>query len=258
MKIVGLPALTETYENYIWIIHDDHQAWIVDPGESEQVIAYLSANQLTPKGVLITHYHHDHVNGVPNILTQYPNIMVYGPEKSDLPFIKKRLSGGDDVSLTPSLAFKVVETPGHTLDQIAFYNDLHLFCGDALFTGGCGRLLGGTAAQFASTLLKLRDLSDELEFYCGHEYTTTNLQFAQLVDPNNQALDQRIKETKINYPSLHFGAQSTLGLEKKTNPFLRLDHPDIKPQLIARGAEDSPEGLFLALRRWKDEFDRRA
>ncbi len=256
MNIVGVPALTDTYENYIWVLHNDQNAWVIDPGESAQVIDYLQQNRLNLKAILITHKHHDHINGIGALLEAYPEATVFGPEKSTLDSIQVRCKENDRIELDSSLHFNVIETPGHTPDHIAYFNNELLFCGDTLFTGGCGRILGGTAQQFAESILKLRSLPDELAFYSAHEYTASNLAFARLVEPENQALIERIENTQIEYPKLHQGPQSTLGLEKQTNPFLRFDLPSIKPKLLERGAMDTAESLFLTLREWKDEFDR--
>ncbi|WP_040728416.1 hydroxyacylglutathione hydrolase [Thiomicrorhabdus sp. Kp2] len=256
MNIVGLPALVGTYDNYIWIIHDNYQAWVVDPGESKQVIDYLTENHLTLKGILITHQHFDHIDGIDTLLEFAPQTIVYGPKKIKHPAIQIACKEGDTLKLNKDLEFKVLEIPGHTKDHIAFYNDELLFCGDTLFTAGCGRILGGTAEQFSESILKLRSLPDHLQFFCGHEYTQTNLTFSQLVEPENQALQKRIAQTNIIYPSIHQGAQSTLGEEKETNPFLRFDTPALQAKLIQRGASSSNSSLFSALRAWKDEFDR--
>ena len=256
MNIIGIPALISTYENYIWILHDKKHAWIVDPGESQQVIDYLTEQQLEPQAILNTHRHFDHVDGIADLKKAYPNLKVYGPKNNPLPLIDIRLEENDVVELTETLRFTVLNTPGHTEDHISFYNEQYLFCADVLFTGGCGRILGGTPKQYAESILKLRALPDELEFYCGHEYTETNLRFAQLVEPENTALQQRITSTDIAYPQNWNGPQSSLGQEKNTNPFMRFDSKNIKQKLLARGASDNAESLFLSLREWKDEFDR--
>ena len=257
MNIVGIPALVGTYDNYIWIIHDSCQAWVVDPGESKQVIKYLDSNQLTLKAILITHQHFDHIDGVDALLEFAPETEVYGPSKVKHHAIKHLCKEGDTIKLSAQLELHVLDIPGHTKDHIAFYNDQMVFCGDTLFTAGCGRILGGTVEQFSESILKLRNLPDHLNFFCGHEYTKTNLSFSQLVEPDNKALQTRIENTHTDYPSIHIGKQSTLGEEKATNPFLRFDTPSLQKKLIARGANATPSSLFAELRAWKDEFDRK-
>jgi len=256
MNIVGLPALVGTYDNYIWIMHTDNKAWVVDPGESAQVLSYLNEHQLTLQAILVTHLHFDHVDGISALVDAFPDTIVYGPEKGNHPDIQIKCKEGDNVSLSDTLNFKVLDTPGHTKEHIAFYNDEALFCGDTLFTAGCGRILGGTTAEFSHSILKLRDLPEELGFYCAHEYTSTNIEFALLAEPDNKALQQRKANTDIHYPSMHIGPQSSIGEEKLTNPFMRFDTPELQNKLIERGASTTHESLFSTLRSWKDQFDR--
>lgn len=259
MNIVGLPALVDTYENYIWVIHNNQQAWVVDPGEAQPVVNYLQQNDLQLAGILITHKHGDHVNGINQLVTQcatVDDLPIYGSALTPLAAISHPLQEGDAVTLNDNLTLKVLFTPGHTEDHIAFYNEKVLFCGDTLFTAGCGRILGGTVEQFSDSILKLRELPDDIAFYCGHEYTQTNLAFSQLVEPENQALLERIENTHIDYPQILTAAQSLLGEEKATNPFMRFDLSPLKERLIERGAANNPTSLFATLRAWKDDFDR--
>lgn len=255
MKIIGLPALVGSYDNYIWILYQDHQAWAVDPGESQQVMAFLTQNQLDLKGILVTHHHFDHVDGIPALQAAYPDVTIYGPANPQAKFDLAPLNERDRLDLTNDFHLDVLATPGHTKDHISFVNDQALFCGDTLFTAGCGRLLGGTAQAFSDSILKLRALPDSIGFYCAHEYTADNLAFAALVEPDNAALQQRIQQTKIDYPQPQTGPLSLLSEEKQTNPFMRFDHPKIKAHLLARGAIDRPDSLFQTLRDWKDQFD---
>jgi len=257
IKIVGIPALVGTYDNYIWILFDEHaaKAWVVDPGESQQVIDFLQQRNLDLAAILVTHRHFDHIDGIAALKQNFANCTVYGPELTPLNLIDKRLREGDQVTLSGDLSFQVLETPGHTEDHISYYNDHLLFCADTLFTGGCGRILGGTAEQFADSIIKLRNLNDDLLFYCAHEYTADNLAFAAYVDPGNPVLQQRLKETVINYPALHDGKVGTLGLEKQTNPFMRFDMEPLKSQLLAKGSTETPAQLFATLRTWKDHVD---
>lgn len=259
MNIIGIPALVGSYDNYIWVLSQSQRAWVIDPGESEQVIDYLSQNGLTLQGVLITHFHHDHVDGIPALKNAFPNCHIYGPQKTDNPLIQTRLSEGDEVALSHDFILKVLDTPGHTDDHIAYYSDnatkRALFCGDTLFAGGCGRKFTGTFKAFSDSILKLRALPVDTEFYCAHEYTESNLKFAHIVEPNNPTLIQRIKACRINYPENLESPQSTLELEGATNPFMRFDTAEIKQQLIELGSKDTPEALFKTLREWKDRLD---
>lgn len=257
LQIVGIPALTNSYENYIWLLHDKTQAWIIDPGESQPVIDYLNEHSLTPLGILITHQHHDHVGGVAALKSIYPKMSIVGGAFNPFKLIETRVNEGDVISLWEDYTLNVLFTPGHTEEHISFYNEKHLFCGDVIFTGGCGRILNkGTPQQYHESITKLKTLPDTLEFYCAHEYTKTNLAFAALVEPQNRHLIDRIAQTQIDYPQIQTKPLSTLGLEKQTNPFLRYDNEWISEQLLNRGACDSGDSLFLTLRNWKDEFDR--
>lgn len=259
MKIIGVPALVGSYDNYIWVLSQAKKAWVIDPGESEQVLNYLSQNDLSLQGILITHFHHDHVDGIPALKNAFPNCHIYGPEKTDNSFIQTRLKEGDQVTLTPDFTLKILDTPGHTDDHIAYYTDQaatrSLFCGDTLFTGGCGRKFTSTFKAFADSILKLRELPAETNFYCAHEYTESNLKFAHIVEPNNKSLIKRIKTSNINYPENLIAPQSTLAEEYATNPFMRFNTAQIKQILIQRGAMDTPEDLFKTLREWKDQLD---
>jgi hydroxyacylglutathione hydrolase len=258
MNIVGLPALVDTYENYIWILYDQNRAWVVDPGESKQVIDFLNQHQLNLEAILVTHAHFDHIDGIPALKLAYPQCTVYGPAKTQDAIVEIGLSEGDVIPLTDEFSLKVLETPGHTANHISFYNEIALFCGDTLFTGGCGKILGGTVDEFSQSMLKIRALADSTAFYCAHEYTADNLQFAVGVEPDNKQLQQRFKQPLFAYPQNHIGPLSTLLEEKNTNPFLRFDSPEIKAQLIKRGATDSPSSLFQTLREWKDQYDQQS
>ena len=258
MNIVGLPALVDTYENYIWILYEADNAWVIDPGESTQVIKFLNQHRLTLKAILITHTHFDHIDGVAALKETFPESVVYGPAKNQHQAIEAGLSEGDVIPLTTGFSLNVLDTPGHTANHISFYNAEALFCGDTLFTAGCGRILGGTADEFSQSILKIRALADSTGFYCAHEYTADNLKFARQVEPDNEALQKRCKRPLFEYPQIHEGPLSTLIDEKNTNPFMRFDHPEIKDKLIKRGASDSPMSLFKTLREWKDQFDRQA
>ncbi|MBN2865837.1 MAG: hydroxyacylglutathione hydrolase [Thiotrichales bacterium] len=255
MNIIGLPALVGTYDNYIWVLSQGEQAWVIDPGESSQVINYLEKNRLQLTGILITHFHHDHVDGIPALKQAFPNCHVYGPEKTENSLIQTRLKTGSQIHLTDHFSLNVLETPGHTHDHIAFHNDDVLFCGDTLFTGGCGRKFSGTFKGFADSILALRSLDDHTKFYCAHEYTESNLKFAALVEPDNLPLIKRIQDCHLNYPENMTQAQSSLALEKATNPFMRFDIEPVKQTLLKRGANDTAESLFQTLRQWKDQLD---
>lgn len=255
MHVHGLHALSD---NYIWLIQYEQDAWVVDPGEAEPVQRFLADNELSLKGILITHHHADHTAGVASLVKHFPTVDVYGHALTPLAAINHRVKQQDVIQLGP-YSFRVLETPGHTLDHLAYVSDKALFCGDTLFTGGCGRLFEGTAAQMADSLLRLRELDEQLAVYCGHEYTLTNLNFAHLVEPDNQAIIQRRQQTVEAYQQNRPCVPSTLALEKQTNPFLRFDLMALSPAIIQYGQLNAKENridrLFGTLRAWKDKLD---
>ena len=247
-------ALTD---NYIWLIETPSQAWVVDPGEALPVFNKLSELNLNLAGILLTHHHHDHTDGVTSLLAQFPNARVFAGHQMQKPYITDFVQEGDQVDVD-GIPLEVLETPGHTLDHIAFYNDQVLFSGDTLFTGGCGRVFEGTYEQMAQSLLKLRGLSDTLAVYCGHEYTLANMNFARIAEPMNPAVIERRNEVRNKRLNKQACVPSTLGLEKQTNPFLRFDLEPLANLLNSKTAADNPmtTDLFTACRGWKDQLDK--
>ena len=256
MQVTGLNALSD---NYIWVIHNEHQAWVVDPGESHPVLAFLSAHNLVLKGILITHHHYDHTDGVENLIQAFPDINVYAGTQTEKPYITHRLKQGDQIVLA-NKTLQIIETPGHTLDHIAYVSDQWLFCGDTLFTGGCGRVFEGTAQQMSDSLLKLRSLDDQLLVYCGHEYTLTNLNFARIAEPQNPEIETRYKIDRQKRINNQPCVPSNLHQEKLTNPFLRFDLEPLSGNITQRmGRVDqkpTQDQLFAELRAWKDSLDK--
>ena len=226
LQITPIPALKD---NYIWALIDGktNHTLIVDPGEAAPVEAFLHANHLTLKGILLTHHHWDHTHAVP-ALSERHHIPVIGPAADGISSLTIPVQEPKQTSLPDfPLTLSVLDIPGHTLGHIAYYANGILFCGDTLFSAGCGRLFEGTAEQMHRSLSKLAALPGHTHIYCGHEYTLTNLRFAQTVEPGNSHIAKRIKqvmEMRTNdLPSL----PSTMKDEWETNPFLRCDAPDI-------------------------------
>lgn len=251
-------ALKAFEDNYIWIIQNQSHCLIVDPGESTPVIDYLTQHpQITPTGILITHHHADHVSGVKKLAQTYPDIKVYGP--ADSPFTQSdyQLTDGQQVHFSElDLTFDICHIPGHTLDHIAYYNNQWLFCGDTLFSVGCGRMFEGTPSVFKHSLDKLCALNDETLIFCAHEYTQANIRFALSIDQSNQKLQQHANNVKQlrqkNQPSL----PSNLKLEKAINPFIRTHLADIQAQVSKKTGQaiSDPIETFAALRALKDRF----
>lgn len=252
MQVTGINSLSD---NYLWIIHNSQKAWLVDPGEAQTALNFLAENQLELAGILITHHHWDHTDGVAEILAQHP-APVYANHLSPHAWVTHKLKEGDSLTLE-NIKFQILETPGHTLDHIAFVSDDWLFCGDTLFTGGCGRVFEGTAEQMATSLLKLGALSDNLKVYCGHEYTLANLNFAKIAEPDNSAIftrfEQDLAKLKNNQPAV----PSDLAQEKATNPFLRFNKEPVSSNISTHSKTQltSPAELFSNLRSWKDALD---
>ena len=176
LSIKPIKALSD---NYIWLVTTNEGSIVIDPGESKQIIDLVKSNEIDLEGILITHHHYDHTNGIEEIL-KYKKVEVYGP-KNNVNSITKRVKQNDVFNLI-GLKFEVIETPGHTLDHIAFYclkdEKSILFCGDTLFSGGCGRVFEGTYSQMYESLKKLSKLPEDTQIFCGHEYTSSNLQLS--------------------------------------------------------------------------------
>lgn len=257
MKLIPLPAFQD---NYLWLLHDGQRALVVDPGDAAPVQAFLAQQGLQLEAILVTHHHPDHTGGVAT-LREATGAQVWGPARERIPEPFTRLAEGDAVRVL-GLRFEVLDVPGHTAGHIAYYcpevdGAPLLFCGDTLFSGGCGRLFEGTAAQMADSLAKLAALPGRARVCCTHEYTLSNLKFATAVEPGNTQLihyRQQCEEKRSRgEPTL----PSTIALENGVNPFLRTRQPAVAQ--AAHGHDPSadpadPIAVFAALRQWKNEF----
>ncbi len=264
LSVLTVPAFND---NYLWLVHDDIHAIVIDPGDAVPILAALDAHKLSLVAILLTHHHADHIGGVPELLQRFKvprfKIPVYGPQLEKIATVTHPLTEGDTVVIAElGLTLSVLDVPGHTRGHIAYVASQQgwLFCGDTLFAGGCGRLFEGSPAQMAASLSKLAALPDSTEVYCAHEYTLANLRFAHAVEPDNILLTNRIQveQAKRNQgqPTVPF----TIGLEKATNPFLRYQEPAILNRLKASGRllhtehQTEPVAAFAALREWKNTF----
>jgi len=255
MKLIPLPAFTD---NYIWMLHDGHQALVVDPGDAQPVLEALQRLSVRLEAILVTHHHPDHTGGV-NALRQATGAKVFGPAREVMPEPLSRLAGGDQLQ-SLGLTFDVIDVPGHTAGHIAYFcanvdEAPLLFCGDTLFSGGCGRLFEGSPAQMLASLDTLAALPDATRVCCTHEYTLNNLKFASAVDPTNKALaDYTAKAQSLRarrQPTL----PSTILLERQINPFLRTRQSTIIQAAKAFDATASDEvSIIAALRQWKNEY----
>ena len=256
MRLQPLPAFDD---NYIWALAPDAGVGdgcsvIIDPGQSAPVFRAAEAG-LQPAAILLTHHHSDHIGGAAELLQRWPQLPVYAPvdDRIDLPC--QRVAAGDRIAFA-DWGFDVLAIPGHTLSHIAFLGHGHLFCGDTLFSLGCGRLFEGTSTQMLASLDQLAALPADTLVCCGHEYTVANAVFARMVDPANGALHQHaesaIARREAGQPTL----PSTLADEIASNPFLRVDSRAICDAVAARLGHE-PAGrveTFAELRRWKDGF----
>ena len=257
MALHPVPAFND---NYIWCWQDtNNRWWIVDPGDAVPVISFFQQLEEKPFGILITHHHGDHIGGVAALQQHYSNLEVVAqPMTCSLATIDP---------LTTKFAqaypdFKVLEVPAHTLDHIAFVGTLAsgetaLFCGDSLFSAGCGRLFEGTAEQLLTVMQTYRQtISPETLICCAHEYTVANLLFAAEVEPSNNNIKRRIEWAKTQLESGSATLPSTMAIECAINPFLRTDDPSIKAVALQRAAlqNDDEVAVIACLRTWKDEF----
>ena len=255
-KITAIPAFQD---NYIWAIHNDTHAVVVDPGEAPPVLDFLASHGLTLTGIFCTHRHHDHIGGIAELRAVY-NVPVFGRQHEKNPHITDGLREGAQVDLQEyKLVFDIIEIPGHLDDHIAFIaknvSPPILFCGDVLFGAGCGRNFEGKVAQLHNSLQRLATLPDDTRVYCAHEYTASNLRFAMVCEPDNPAVQLRIQSTRQLRADGLSTVPSTLALEKATNPFLRCTQPEIIHALQQRGLCDASElAVFTALREWRNNF----
>lgn len=245
-------------DNYIWMLHDGHQALVVDPGDEVPVLQALQAQHLQLQAILVTHHHADHIGGVDE-LRAATGATVYGPAGEEMPEPLQRMAGGDTLQLL-GLSLTVLDVPGHTAGHIAWYSpDVDgrplLFCGDTLFSGGCGRLFEGTPAQMLASLDQLAALPGDTRVCCAHEYTLGNLRFAQAVEPDNATLQQYARQCVSLRERQQPTLPSTIAVEREINPFLRSRHRAVAQAVQARepSARDDVS-VFAALREWKNQF----
>jgi len=242
-------------DNYVWTLRNASHAAVVDPGEAAPVAEYLAREKLALAAILATHHHPDHVGGIAELRRSH-DVPVYGPKREPIATLTHPVAEGDRVSI-PQLGveFSVLDIPGHTRAHIAYYGAGALFCGDTLFSCGCGRLFEGTAEQMYASLQKLLALPDDTRVYCGHEYTLANIGFARQVEPRNDALAARERDNRRLREAGRPTLPSRLGEERATNPFLRCGEPAVvesaSKYLGARVAD--PVRVFAAIREWKNK-----
>ncbi len=255
MQLIALPAFED---NYFWLLHDGRQALVVDPGDAAPVQAALERLGLTLACILVTHHHPDHPGGVA-ALRAASGAQVLGPARERIPEPYTPLAGGD-VARALGIDFQVLDVPGHTAGHIAYFApDVDgaplLFCGDTLFSGGCGRLFEGTPAQMLASLDALAALPQATRVCCAHEYTLANLRFARAVEPGNAALADYQRHCQALRARGEPTLPSRIDTERAINPFLRSRELAVTEAVRARTPAANDEvAVFAALRHWKNEF----
>ncbi len=252
-RMTIVEAIPILRDNYAWAIHDGQSAVLVDPGDDAPILTWLTRRGITLVAILVTHHHADHIGGIPGLLSRY-SVPVFGPTRGSSP--SQPVKDGETLEL-PSLEWRmsVMETPGHTLDHVCYVGHGHLFCGDTLFSCGCGRLFEGSPAEMHASLSRLSSLPGATQIHCAHEYTLANISFALEVEPDNPALlarhDEALKLRKAGKPTLPV----YLSTELDTNPFLRCDRENLRVAAARHCGMPVDTGVqtFAAIRAWKDE-----
>ena len=241
------------------MLHDGQRALVVDPGDAQPVIAFLQREGLQLEAILVTHHHADHIGGL-DAVRNATGAVVFGPAREQIPGTLARLEEGNEITVL-GRRWRVLDVPGHTAGHIAFYcPDVDgtplLFCGDTLFSGGCGRLFEGTPAQMLASLDKLAALPGNTRVCCTHEYTLSNLRFARAVEPGNQELIQYTQRCQERRDREQPTLPSTIAQEIKINPFLRTRMPEVAQSALHHAGVTSQDEVaaFATLRQWKNEF----
>ncbi len=251
MTVIPIPAFTD---NYIWAIPDNAVFDCVDPGEAEPVLHFAKTNQLKLRSILLTHHHHDHIGGVSELLTHYPSCQIYGPDDSRIPWINHPVKEHQQLSIGQH-SFQILYNPGHTSTHISYYEPQKgwLFCGDTLFSAGCGRVFDGTMAQLYQSMQLFKTLPPQTKVFCAHEYTRQNLRFAQTVEPHNPAISNYLHQ--LQNQKAQCTLPSTLDKELQINPFLRTDSPEVQTYARLHGAHSNdPFDVFQIIRLEKNKF----
>ncbi len=251
MNLNSIPAFQD---NYIWVLsNDEGRCLIVDPGDAAPVLKAIAENQWQPEAILLTHHHHDHVGGVKELVQNFPALVVYGPAETQDKGVTHVVEDGDS-ALILGHEFSVFATPGHTLGHICYFSHPYLFCGDTLFSGGCGRLFEGTANQMYQSLKRISALPDDTLICCAHEYTLANMKFALSILPQDSFINDYYR--KVN--ELRVKKQKTLPVilknERQNNIFLRTKDIDLINEINKETILQHPEERFAWLRSKKDSF----
>ena len=256
LQVTAVPAFTD---NYIWLIHgrsNSHCVLAVDPGDAAAVKQALVHDDLQLAGILVTHHHADHTGGVVELLNSF-DVPAYAPAHELIAGKHEKVVEGTAI-VFPQLAleFSVLDVPGHTAGHVAYLGHNALFCGDTLFSAGCGRLLGGTAPQLHQSLCSLAALPITTQVYCTHEYTVGNLMFATVVEPDNSAIETHLVRCQQWREQGRPTLPTSIGVELNINPFLRVKRETVKRSAEQRAGHllNSDVEVFATLRKWKNQF----
>jgi hydroxyacylglutathione hydrolase len=251
MNLNSIPAFQD---NYIWVLNDEQgKCVIVDPGEAAPVLKAIVDNGWHPEAILLTHHHNDHVGGVKELVKNFPGLVVYGPQETQDKGTNRVVREGDKVNIL-KYEFSVIATPGHTLGHICYFSLPYLFCGDTMFSGGCGRLFEGTAEQMYQSFQKINSLPAETLICCAHEYTLSNIKFSLSVLPEDKDLTRYYRKVKELRAKNHSTLPTTLQIERQINIFLRTEDIDLKNIISKETNLQQPQQIFAWLRAKKDSF----
>lgn len=274
---IFVSAIRAFTDNYIWAITSSasNHLTLVDPGDAKVCIEYIKQNNKILSSILITHHHNDHTGGIDELIA-YNNtnnlpLTIYAPKNNSIHGVTYFIGEDDLIELAEhQITFSVLALPGHTLDHIAYLSDDILFCGDTLFSGGCGRIFEGTPMQMHQSLTKLKHLPERTRVYCTHEYTLSNLEFALTVEPSNLELIHYYNQVVALREHDHISLPSSILREKLINPFLRCDNPEIKEsvreyyqteqstelnnEISIKNIPQDELTTFTNLRLWKNSF----
>jgi hydroxyacylglutathione hydrolase len=255
MKLIPVPAFSD---NYLWLWQSGTDAVVVDPGDADPVLQALSDQGATLRAILVTHHHADHVGGV-QALQAATGARVLAPAAEGLSFDHEPVGGDDQFELL-GLTVQALDVPGHTAGHIAYWLPVSpmgpvLFCGDTLFSGGCGRIFEGTPTQMLHSLDTLASLPTDTLVCCAHEYTLSNLKLAKAVEPHNAALMQYDAACQAMRQAGRPTLPSNIGLERLVNPFLRSRERSVIESVQRQDPAARDEvSVFAALRSWKNNF----